>query len=388
MKRAALLAGLIALHAAAPAYPCSFLVGRTALSSSPTFREEGKLGTAKVILLGTLDNPRDIGEAGQTDFHIKTVLRSDPALKGVTRVVLPQRLSVSDKQSHLQYVVFADVKGKELDPYRGVPLQGKEASVEYLKKALALKSADPVANLRFYFKYLEDADPEVARDAFLEFAKASDADIARAAPKLDAAKLRGWLKSEKTPAYRLADYALLLGSSGKDADATYLRGLLGSKEERYVNAADGALGGYMAIKPKEGWELARSILADGRKSLPLRLSVLRTLRYFHGSRPKESREQLVKCMKTVLEQGELADLAAEDLRKWQIWDLTADVLKQYARKGTDSPLMRRAIVRYALCAPAKDKEAQAFLKARRADEPDVVEEVEEGLAIEREASKK
>jgi hypothetical protein len=385
MKRAVILAGAVALLTAAPARPCSLCEGSA--FQSPTFRQEAALPMAKVILHGTIADPRTAGLTGETDFHIKTVLRSHTALKGVTKIVLPRYLP-ADKNDPPHYILFADVDGKKIDAYRGVPIKGKQASVDYLKKALALKAADAVANLQFYFKYLEDADPEVARDAFLEFAKASDADIARAAPKLDAAKLRGWLKSDKVPPYRLSVYALLLGACGKDADAKYLRGLFDSKEERYVGAADGTLGGYIAMKPKEGWELARSALADGRKSLPLRLAVLRTVRYFHGAKPKESREQVLKTMKAVLEQGELADLAAEDLRKWQLWDLTADVLKQYARKGNDSPLMRRAIVRYALCAPAKDKEAKAFVKARRADEPDVVEEVEEGLAIEREALKK
>ena len=130
-------------------------------------------------------------------------------------------------------------------------------------------------------------------------------------------------------------------------------------------------------------------LTDARTSLGPRLDGIEIdLAAWVSRYLKESREEIVKTMKAVLAQGELADLAAEDLRKWQIWDLTGDVLKQYARKGTDSPLMRRAIIRYALCAPAGDKDAQGFVKARRADEADVVQEVEEGLAIEREASKK
>src|SRR5262245_9694118 len=303
MRRAVTLAGLIALLAAARAEPCSICEGQGL--TTPTFRQEAALPMAKVILHGTIDNPRATGLVGQTDFHVKTVLRDDKAIKGVTKIVLPRYLPV-DKKDPPHYVLFDDVDGKKVDAYRGVPIKGKTASVEYLKKALALKPTDAIANLQFYFKYLEDADPEVARDAFLEFAKATDADIAKAAPKLDAAKLRGWLKNDKVPAYRLSVYALLLGACGKDEDARFLKGLLDSKEERYVAAADGALGGYMALKPKEGWELARTILSDGRKSLPLRLSALRTLRYHHGAKPKENREQVVKSLKAALAQGELA----------------------------------------------------------------------------------
>lgn len=382
--RSIVFAGLLGLLLAVPAGACSLCEGSA--FQTPTFRQEAELKLAKVIVHGTIGDTRATGLTGESDFHVKTVLRDNPALKGVTKIVLTRYLP-ADKKDPPHYLLFADLDGKKLDPYRGVPLKGKQASVDYLKKALALKGADPVGNLLFYFKHLEDADPEVARDAFLEFAKASDADIARAAPRFDPAKLRAWLKDEKTPPYRLGVYALLLGACGKDADAAYLKGLLESKEERYVAAADGALGGYMALKPKEGWELARATLSDGRKPLPLRLAVLRTLRYYQGAKPKESRKELLEALKAALAQGELADLVAEDLRKWQIWDLTAEVLKQYAKKDTDSPLMRMALIRYALCAPATDKEAQAFLKARRADEAEAVKEVEEGLALEREASK-
>src|SRR5262245_282782 len=208
MKRAVMLAGLVGLLIVAPARPCSLCEGNS--YQTPTFRQEAALPTARVILHGTIADPRTAGVAGETDFHIKTVLRSAPAIKGLTKIVLPRYLP-ADKKDPPHYVLFADVDGKKVDAYRGVPIKGKQASVDYLKKALSLKAADTVANLQFYFKHLEDADPEVARDAFLEFAKATDADIAKVAPKLDAAKLRGWLKSDKVPPYRLSVYALLLG---------------------------------------------------------------------------------------------------------------------------------------------------------------------------------
>ena len=250
------------------------------------------------------------------------------------------------------------------------------------RRRLALGDKDPAGNLTFFFRYLDDADPEVAQDAYLEFAKANDATIAKAAPRLNAEKLRAWIADPKTPVGRLGVYALLLGASGKEADAVYLRRLLDSKEERYRQAADGLLAGYMQVKPKEGWALAQDILADGRQSLPLRLLVLRTLRFCQGAQPKESRPHLLKAMQTLLAQGELADLAVEDLRRWQMWDLTPEVLKLYGQKGFDAPLMKRAILRYVLSCKST-KEVGDFLKQRRAGESELVKEVEEGLQYEK-----
>lgn len=373
--------GLLGLMSATPpARACSLCEGGG--FQSPTFRQEAALPMARLILHGTIANPRTGGGLnGQTDFHIKTVLRDHPAIKGKSTLVLSRYLPISDPDRPPQYILFCDVDGAKIDPYRGVLVRGTR-TVEYVKKALALTDKDPVANLAFFFGYLEDSDTEVARDAFLEFAKATDAQIARAAGRLDAAKLRAWVKDPKTPPQRLNVYALLLGGSGQAADAALLRELLDSRDDRYINAADGLLAGYMQHKPREGWALLQEILADGRKPLLQRIAVLRTLRYFHGAQPKESRPHIVRAMKGLLVQGELADLAIEDLRRFGVWDLTPDVLALYGRKGYDAPLMSRAIVRYALSGPAT-RETTAFLAARRAAEADLVKEVEEGLALEK-----
>jgi hypothetical protein len=363
-----------------PARACSLCEGSAMLS--PTFRQEAGLAMARIILHGTIANPRTTGGlTGETDFHIKTILRSAPAIKGKTKLVLPRFLPVNEKESPPHYILFCDADGMKIDPYRGIRIAGTR-TVEYIKKSLTLNDKDAVNNLVFFFGYLDDADPEVARDAFLEYAKANDVDIAKAAPKLNADKLRTWIKDPKTPAQRLGVYALLLGACGKAEDIALLRSLLDSKESRYVNAADGLLAGYMQKKPKEGWELAQSILADGRTPLLLRLTVLRTLRFYQGAQPKESREQILKAMKALLAQGEMADIAIEDLRRWRIWDLSGNVLKLYGQKGYDAPLMKGAIIRYALSCPPT-KETQAFLSARRATEPDEVKAVEEGLKYEK-----
>jgi hypothetical protein len=361
---------------------CSICEGNVTLS--PTFRQEAALPSARVILHGTIANARLTGDGtrGQTDFLIKTVLRSDDAVKGKTTLVLPRYLPINKGETP-HYVLFCDVEKGKIDPYRGVRIAG--ATVEYVKKALALSGKETANNLVFFFRYLDDADPEVARDAFLEFAKTGDADIARVAPRLDPEKLRAWIRDPKTPAARLSVYAMLLGASGKTEDADYLRKLLDSKEERYQSAADGLLAGYLQVKPKEGWSLAQGILGDGRKSLPLRLAVLRTMRFYHGSQPKESKPHILRAMKTLLVQGDLADLAVEDLRRWQVWDLTPDVLKLYGQKGYDAPLMKRAILRYALCCKT-NKDAGDFVKQRRAAEADLVQEVEESLQYDKKGS--
>jgi hypothetical protein len=370
---------LLMLAVSAPAQACS-LCGAS-LRQAPTFRQEAALETARVIIIGTAENAQLNGTTGTTDLRINEVLRSDPALEGKKVIPVERYLPIDDPKHPPRYLVFCDLFKGKFDPFRGVPLKSAD-SVEYARKVMKLDPKDITGNLLFFFRYLDSAEVEIGRDAFLEFAKASDQDIAHVAGKLDPTKLHRWLKDPKTPPERLSVYALLLGACGSEADARFLHSLLEDTNERTVNAYDGILGGYIHLRPREGWDLAYAILRDSRKSLPIRLAVARSVSFFHGARPKESRDSVLKCLDAMIAQGELADIAVEDLRRWQIHDRTRDILGLYGKKGYDAPLMQRAIVRYALSCK-DDASARAFLDERRRAEPDLVKEVEESLQFEK-----
>lgn len=370
---------LLMLAVSAPAQACS-LCGAS-LRQSPTLRQEAALETARVIIIGTAQNAQLNGTTGTTDLRINEVLRSDPALEGKKVIPVERYLPIDDPKNPPRYLVFCDIFKGKFDPFRGIPLKSTE-SVEYARKVMKLDPKDVTGSLLFFFRYLDSADTEIGRDAFLEFAKASDQDIARVAGKLDPTKLHRWLKDPKTPPERLSVYALLLGACGHDADARFLHSLLEDSSERTINAYDGILGGYIHLRPREGWDLAYSLLRDSHKSLPIRLAVARTVSFFHGARPKESHENVLKCLDAMIAQGELADIAVEDMRRWQIHDRTRDILGLYGKKGYDAPLMQRAIVRYALSCK-DDTNARAFLDERRRAEPDLVKEVEESLQFEK-----
>jgi hypothetical protein len=334
------------------------------------------------VLAGTLENARLLADSsGVTDLRITHVLRKDDWLAGRKVVEIPRYLAGSDPKNPVRFLLFCDLANGRLDPYRGIPVKTSD-SVEYVKKAMALDARDRVGNLRFFFDYLENTDPEVARDAFLEFAKASDAEIARVAPKLSADKLRSWLKNPQTPVERLSLYALLLGACGGPADADLLASFLNDGTQRATDCYDGLLAGYIHLRPKEGWQLAIQTLRDGKRPLTVRLAVLRTLSFYQGAQPEANRVNILSALSAILQQGELADVAVEDLRRWKLWELTPSVLALYGQKGFDAPIMQRAIVRYSLS--CKDRhDAKTFVAQRRKAEPDLVQEVEESLAFEK-----
>src|SRR5207248_1077890 len=82
----------------------------------------------------------------------------------------------------------------------------------------------------------------------------------------------------------------------------------------------------------------------------------------------------------LLQQPDIADLAIEDLRKWQVWGLCDRILGLKDKESHNIPIIKRSILRYALQCP-KD-EAKSFVAERRKQDPDTVQSSEELLKLE------
>jgi hypothetical protein len=350
------------------------------LQQTATFRQD--VGTSRMILYGAVvkSGLTTAGAGGVSDFQVKAALKDDPWRGDRAVLEVPRYIPVSDPKDPPKYVLFCDVFQGKLDVFRGVPVKS-DAAAGYVKGLIALEGKPRADLLRYCFDYLEHPDKEVAQDAFLEFAKASDQEVGEVAAKLAPEKIRRWLKDPQTSEMRLGLYAFLLGACGGAEDADLLRAMVERPTERTQAAYDGLLGGYIHLRPREGWQLALSILKDARQPFAVRFAVVRMLRFYHGWKPKETRDNVLAGMRVVLAQGDLADLAAEDLRRWQEWDLTGEVLPLYGRKGYDAPLMQRALVRYALTCPKP--EAARFADELRKKDPELVKDVEESLQFDR-----
>jgi hypothetical protein len=366
---------LAACVAAPPAAACSFCQGD--IRTRQTLRMH--YAAAKAVLHGQLKNPRfDKNDNGFTDLHVSSVLKDDPARGGQTVIAIPQYLPVIGN-TPADFLLFCDVSKGKLDPMFGVP--APRAVLDYLSAATKLDDKDPAAKLAFFFKHLDSPDPTIAADAFFEFARASDADILKAAKQLDAAKVRKLIADPNTPPERLGVYSFLLGVTGGAKDAAYLAALLNHNPlpERAATAFGGLLAGYILLAPKEGWSFAAGVLADDKRPYSVRLSTIGTVRFLQSTRGADCKAEVLTCCAALLPHGDLADQAIEDLRRWGYWDLTNDVLAQFARPTHAAPIVRRSIVRYALCAPGD--EAKRFVLAAKQADPKLVRTVEESLEL-------
>jgi hypothetical protein len=363
---------LALLLCAPPALPCS-LCGSSVRSQ--TLSQDAAY--AKLVLFGTLANAKVTADGGVTDLQIEKVIKSDPFLGDKKVVKLPRYVTVDPKTP--KFIIFCDIFNGKIDPYRGV--QAASAAIaEYVEKARAIDAKDRTKALLFFFDYLDHSDNEIANDAFQEFARSTDQEIGQVAGKLSAQKLRTWILDPRTPSYRVDLYAFLLGACGTDQDAALLRTLLTKPKARTNDAISGTLSGYIALRPREGWDLARTMLADSERPFKERYAVVLAVRFQHGWKPKETEAEVLRCLGGVLDQGDMADVVIEDLRRWQLWNLTDNVLAQYGKKSHSAPIMRRCVVRYALSCPKP--EASLFVAAVRKLDPDMVGDVEESLQLE------
>lgn len=375
-----LAAVLFALPCPAPA--CSLC--------GPGFRNQSTLrseiAAARVVLVGAVTDgrlapaPGRPGE-GSSDLRIARILKDDPLLADKKQAVISRYLPVLDPKAPPQFVVFGREQNGKLDLYHGREVKS-EAVVAYLEGAGRLQGQDQVKALLYFFNFLDHADGTIAADAFLEFARSNDKDIGEVARQLPAARLRQLLENPQTPPERLGLFAFLLSAAGTDRDADLLKSMIERPNERTINALEGLLSGYINLRPRAGWDLTRSLLADGKKQFNQRFPAICAVRFHHAWKPTESRAEILRCLEVMIPDGEIADFAIDDLRKWQTWDLTPLVLAQYGKKTHDAPIVRRTIVRYALCCPRP--EARQFITELRRRDADLVRELEEALEFDKE----
>ena len=337
-------------------------------------REEFK--RAPFVLLGRVENANK--DAGTTALVVTDILKMHPILADFPkRIVLPRY--VDDPAQSPLLLMFGDVWKGKLDIYRGV--RAGPTLREYVLKGTILAAfGHPAQMLRYYFDYLEDADPEIAADAHREFAQANPDDVATAARKCAPDRLRDWLKNNKTPEQRLGLYAFLLGHCGTEQDSELVRG---ASEKR---ASDQAFIGFVLLNPKKNWDSLRDILKNPRLDFSERYAALRAARYFYNTRTDAvTKPQVIAAIEPLLDQADIADLPIEDLRRWRDWSLTEHILKLPGRASHDVPIIRRSILRYAL--PCPDEAAKKFVAECRKADPKWVAEVEELLRLEQRPDK-
>lgn len=355
------------------AYACTFCVGGYAARQS--IRE--RANTATVIFHGQLGesvvNSNGIG--GKTAINKLHYFKSTQQFGQRDTHTIPQYLPVIGDTPR-GYLIFGNFYEGKLDITMGLSIS--EEATKYISECIALPANDPTTRLTFFFKHLDNKNNSISSDAFLEFAKASDQEITNAASRFDVAKLRSWLLDENTETERIGVYSMMLGLIGQENDAAVFEKMLArldGQDEKKSRNLGGILAGYALIKPTNGWATISKIITNPKMPFDQRWSALGTIRYFQSTDSNKHKSQIISIYAKLIGQPDFIDAAVEDLRRWQWWDCTETILKQYDAKK--AMIVKQAILRYAIS--CKSETSTALIEKIRKTEPDSVRRAEEAI---------
>ncbi len=373
----ALACGLAVLPAASACSLCGSLLRRESLAV--------EFAEANWVLYGTVANPKlstqggALAGTGTTEFHIEKVLKEETPLGDRKMLLLPRYVPILDTKTPTRFIVFFRVVLNQVEFSLGRQVSSPVV-FEYLQGIQKQRGKDALPALAFAAQNLDHAELCVAEEAFLELARANDADIARLAKTLSPDRLRKLLKQPNLEPERLSLFAYLLGSCGDASDVELFHALLRRSDEKSVRSLEGVLAGYLTLRPKEGWQLTLDLLNQPKQPFLHRFAAVQTLRFLYATKAADMRPAIVQAMGSVAANGETADMAIDDLRIWKTWDHTATILLSYGKPSHAAPIIRTSIERYAVSCPLP--EARRFVDALRQQDAKHVRELEEELTLE------
>ncbi len=331
---------------------------------------------ADAVIFGRIANPKFAANGmGTTEFHIENVLKKHVALPKQQTMLLSRALPILDAKNPPRYLMFFAASKNRVEPYSGRQIDAP-AVLDFLAEMQRHRN-DPAKTLAIAGEHLDHADPLIAEEAFLVFARADDKHIGKYAKQLAPARLRKLVRTPDLEPERLSMFAYLLGACGNADDAELLRSLLDKPAEQNYKSYEGILAGYITLRPKEGWGLALEMLKADKTSLLLRYATLRTLRFYYNADPQQFGPVVMRGMGQAVTHSDLADIAIHDLRRWQRWEHTKLIVSCYDQKSHRSPIVQNGIVRYALACPLP--EARTLVERVRRQDPELVRDLEEAL---------
>jgi hypothetical protein len=230
-----------------------------------------------------------------------------------------------------------------------------ETSYAYFARA-PLVRVPATERLPYFIPFLENADPTIAEDAYLEFGHAPFEDVAKIAARLPMAKIRGWLVDPAVPATRKGFYGLALGlaadAANRKENAELLRQQILAPEDDFRAGFDGILGGYLLLSGEAGLKLLETrYLANPQAADGDVRHTLTALRFYHEYGRQIPPARLQAALALLLARPEFAEPAIIDLARWQAWDRGDEVTRLYESPGFEAPATRRAIVGFLLASP-------------------------------------
>jgi hypothetical protein len=318
------------------------------------------------------------GPDGETQAKILQVLKTNDALGGRSEVTLPRYIPAAETAT-VTYLVYALASDGVIDPYRASPVDSKDF-ITYMAGAVEIRKRTSAERVAYFFEYLDHSDPNIANDAYSEFAVAPYKDVHAAKEAFKPERIIGWLENPRTEPYRMGLYGLLLGICGRPEDKMLLLGILEDPKRRPISGVDGLLGGLCVLDPKAGSEFTLRVLTTPENDFNYRYAALRTVKFLLSDMPEVEKDGIFQAMASAVSHADITDLIIDEFRRNGVWTITDKVLALYTDPAFNIQVVKRAVVRYALKCP--DDASGAFIKDLREKDGQFVADVEEVLRFE------
>ena len=344
-----------------------------------------RIAKAGLVVHGTFSNPRQLPDPGPnepsslTDMRVLKVIKSHPSIGKKSDMPVAGYIAGA-KQKPTEYVMFADVKDKQILPFDGIPVDGKDLIV-YLQGAVDAQKLPVAERIGFFFKFLDHPNDDIARDAYMEVSIPSFKDVASAKKHYDPERIQKMLKDSTTQPYKIGLLGMLTGICGRKQDAEPLRKLIMDKEKRPQSGMDGLIAGYCLLEQEEGLKMVLDFLSNSEVDFNLRYAALRiTTQFLLKDYPVKDKKVVFDRLGSIVDNGEMGDLAIDELRKAEVWDYAKRVFAAYESTDPaikDNQFIKRAAIRFALKCPGAD--AKAFVEKLKKAAPGRVANEEENL---------
>lgn len=336
---------------------------------------------SKILVVCRLQNavrPDNALPDGQVELVLDDILTPHEMVKGRKSVFVPRYVANSEER----FLVSLEANKGVLSALQGHSVDDKREIVKFIRGGVQLKDKSSLGRIRYSVDFLRSPNPDVADSAHLQLRQASYADLRKVAETRKPEPLSKALQDDKTPKNHLGTFGILLGHCGKKEHAVLLRKLIDAHSPVGRSRLDDLMFGYVLLDQENGWDFVAKTAVEKKKSFLFRYDAYRTMRRIGEDRP--DLVGIKKCaagIARILDVPDMADFACETLRRWQRWEYCDAVLDLEGKAGFDAPLIRHAVLRFALECPSPA--AKTFVVVERAIDPDRVSEAEEILALEK-----
>lgn len=202
-------------------------------------------------------------------------------------------------------------------------------------------NAVPAAlRLRYYVRFLESPHPEIAADAWGEFARSDYTDVVAVRDRFSTQRLRGWIADPEMSPERLGLYGMMLGLCGTDEDADFLRqqiGVAGTGTGGFRFGLEGLMGGYLLLRGESALEfLEDTRLKHQQTAADEQFAVLQAIQFLAANEVHRiPPERLRMALYMLLEHGQVREIVITDLARSRDWQATPKLLSMFAEMPAD-----------------------------------------------------